>query len=104
MTYQNDPNRDFDRIRTDRRMAQEGWGMGSIILASLAALAVVFGLFYAMSNRGDSSLARNDRPAVTTPATTTGSGAASRTPDSTGSKPAMPDQVPAPASPPATNR
>ena len=77
MTYQNDPNREFDKTRTDRRMAREGWGTGSIILASLAALAVVFGLFYAMSNRGDTSLARTDRPAVTTPATTTGSGAAS---------------------------
>ena len=70
MTYQNDPNREFDKTRTDRRLAREGWGTGGIILASLAALAVVFGLFYAMSNRNDTSLARTDRPAVTSPATT----------------------------------
>ena len=117
MTYQNDPKRDFDRPidAVDRRIEKrEGWGTGSVILASLAALAVVFGLFYAMSNRGDTSMANRDanRPTVTTttPATnppareTTGSGAVNRTQDSTGTKPAMPAQVPAPTSPPATNR
>jgi hypothetical protein len=113
MTYQNDPNRDFNRPLdpdpADRRFAaHERWGTGSVIIASLAAIAVVFGLFYAMSNRSDTSLAnRNDnRPAVTTnsnvpPAATTGSGAANRMPDATG-KPVEPAQVP--ASPPSNNR
>ena len=109
MTYQNDPTRDpLDRgpDPAGRRLRDpHGWGTGSIILASLAALAIVFGLFYAMNNRGETSLAnRTDRPAATTPATTTGSGAANRIPDATGTKPAIPTQVPAPASPPATNR
>jgi hypothetical protein len=104
MSYQNDPNRDFDRRDpADRRFAaHERWGTGGIFLASLAALAVVFGLFYAMSNRSDTSLARNDRPAMTSPATTTGSGTVNSTPDTIGTKPAIPAQVP--ASPPATNR
>jgi hypothetical protein len=92
MTYQNDPKNDLNRPTSTRPveprnpLQNEGWGTGSIILASLAAMAIVFGLFYAMSNRGDTSMAnRNDnRPAVTTtapatnpPATreTTGSGA-----------------------------
>ena len=96
MTYQNDPGRDFNRpagrmddpIEPPRIKAEQSWGTGSIILASLAAFAVVFGLFYAMANRGDTSMAnRNDtRPAVTTntnvpPATreTTGSGASPST-------------------------
>ena len=106
MTYQNDPNRDFNRpIEPDLRFAEESrWGTGSVLIASLAALAVVFGLFYAMSNRSDTSIARSDTPAVTTSAATTGSGAANRTPDSTGTKAAIPGQVPAPASPPSTNR
>lgn len=112
MTYQNDPNINR-KTAIDRRTANESWGSGSIILASLAALAVVFGLFYAMSNSSDSSLAnRNEnRPATTTttnvpPANraTTGSGVSTQNPDSTGSKPVMPGQVPAPASPPAANR
>ena len=110
MTYQDDPNINR-RTSVQPRAANEGWGTGSIVLASLAALAVVFGIFYAMSNRADTSMANRDntRPAVTTtsptntPAATTGSGAANRTPDSTGTKPAMPAQVPAPASP-AANR
>ena len=87
MTYQNDPNQDFNRkTAIDHRAENEGWGTGSIILASLAAFAVVVGLFYAMSNRGDTSMTNREtnRPAVTTttPATnppaergTTGSGA-----------------------------
>ena len=88
MTYQNDPNRDFER-RADVRVAErQGWGTGSIILASLAAVAIVFGLFYAIANRDDTSVAttNDNRPAVTTntnvpPAArdTTGSGAGSRT-------------------------
>jgi hypothetical protein len=112
MTYRNDPNRDLNRPAdrfdemNQRPVIQhnERWGTGSVVLASLAALAIVFGLFYAMWNRGDTTLARTDRPAVTTPAETTGSGAVNRNPDSTGTKPAMPAQVPAPASPPAANR
>jgi hypothetical protein len=94
MTYQNDPNRDFNRpagrmddpIEPRLIEAKQGWGTGSIVLASLAAFAIVFGLFYAIANRSDTSVAnRNDnRPAVTTnsnvpPATreTTGSRAPS---------------------------
>jgi len=113
MPVHNDPNINR-QTSVERRAANEGWGTGSIILASLAGLAFVFGIFYMMSNRGDTSMANRDanRPAVTTtsPATnsaareTTGSGAVTRTPDSTGTKPAMPAQVPAPASPLATNR
>ena len=63
MTYQNDPRKDFDRaLDPAGRRRREGWGTGSIILASLAALAVVFGLFYALSNRSDTSFATRDRP------------------------------------------
>jgi hypothetical protein len=117
MTYPNDPPRDprMDPVHeprmspgVDRRAA---WSPGSIVLASLAAVAVVLGLFYAIANRDDTATATRtgNRPAVTTtaPATnppaareTTGSGATTtRTPDSTASKPAVPGQVPAPASP-----
>ena len=110
MPYQNDPSRDFkrpadrfDEMDQRRRIdAREGWGTGSIIFASLAALAVVFGLFFMMSDRNP-TVATNERPAVTTttpaapPAAreTTGS----RTPgDETGRR-AEPQKVPAPATP-----
>lgn len=98
MSYQDDPN--INRRRT-MRTEGEGWGAGSIILASLGALAVVFGIFFMMSDRNSNVANRTDRPAVTTgsstvttptttpaqpravevpaqtaPATTTGSGAA----------------------------
>jgi uncharacterized protein HemX len=112
MTYQNDPRRDFDRPMEPvarRRIANEGWGTGSIILASLAAVAIIVGLFYAIANRDDTATATrtDNRPAVTStaPATnppaareTTGSGATNRATEPTGSKPAGPTQVPAPAS------
>jgi hypothetical protein len=85
MTYQDDPN--MNR-RPDGRGVERGWGMGSIILACLVALAVIGGIF-AMSNRngdGPSTAGNTERtsPAATTPPAatpspppaTTGSGAA----------------------------
>jgi hypothetical protein len=106
MTYQNDPNRDFESRAMDRRRVDDGWGMGSILLASLAALAIVFGIFYAL-NRGDTTTANRtgDRPAVSTttttsPAETTGSGA------TTTPRPVnpTPSTTPAPATPAPANR
>ena len=114
MTYQNDPNPEFRRPIdpvVQRRVASESWGVGPIILASLAAIAIVFGLFYAIANRDDDATATrtDNRPAVTTTAPmnsppaareTTGSGPnANRPTEPTGSKPAVPTQAPAPASP-----
>ena len=107
MTYQNDPNRNLNRPVFDDPMEpspiveREGWSAGSIILGSLAALALVFGLFFMMSDRNP-NVATNERPTVTTPATTTGSGGASRLPNNpNGTTPQkdMNDRVP-----PATNR
>ena len=87
--------------RTDR-------GIAPYVLGGLAALALIFGLFFMMSDRNP-TVATNQRPAVTTttPTTnapaareTTGSGATTnRATDSTGSRPAEPGQVPAPATP-----
>jgi hypothetical protein len=87
--------------RTERSVAP-------YILGGLAALAVIIGLFYMMSDR-NRTVATNERPAVTTttPATnvpavreTTGSGASTnRVTEPTGSRPAVPGQVPPPASP-----
>ena len=113
MTYQNDPNQEFRRPIdpvVQHRVVSESWGVGPIILASLAAIAIVFGLFYAIANQGDTATATrtDNRPAVTTapmnspPAAreTTGSGPnANRPTEPTGSKPAVPTQAPAPASP-----
>ena len=111
MTYPNDPNRsDLDRgLDPAGRRINESWGTGPIILASLAALAIVFGLFFMMSDRNPTVASIVNRPAVTTTTTapareTTGSGAVNRTPDSKGTTPAIPGQVPAPTSPPAINR
>ena len=104
MTYQNDPNRDFDRPMdpvVERRIEREGWGMGSVILASLAALAVVFGLFYAIANRGDDTATAtriDNRPAVTTTAPANNPPAARETTGSGAIKPA-PAPAPAPATP-----
>ena len=71
---------------------------------SFALMPYWDGFFAVLGDRNSTVANRTDRPAVTTPATTTGSGAANRTPDSTGTKPGIPGQVPAPASTPATNR
>ena len=83
-------------------------GIAPYVLGGLAALAVIFGLFFMMSDRNP-TVATNDRPAVTTttPSTnapaareTTGSGATTNRPtEPTGSRPAVPGQVPAPATP-----
>jgi hypothetical protein len=113
MTYPNDPNRsDLDRgLDPAGRRINESWGTGPIILASLAALAIVFSLFFMMSDRNPTVASNVNRPAVTTTTTapapvreTTGSGAVNRTPDSTGTTPAITGQAPAPTSPPAANR
>jgi hypothetical protein len=122
MTYPNDPNRngpnrldpnDLNRPYVRRVGDRTAWGTGSIIGAAVVAVAIIFGLFYAM-NRNDTATATriDNRPAATTtpaPAReTTGSPAretkgsdptANRPTDSTGSQPAVPGQVPAPASP-----
>jgi hypothetical protein len=92
MTYQNDPKKDFNRptptrpVEPRHPLPNEGWGTGSIALASVAALALIFGLFYMVSNRGDSSLANrnDDGPAISTSSPT------ANTPATTGSGGAMP--------------
>ena len=97
MSTHNDPNINRpDSVRRRVEAEKQGWSAGSIILGSLAALAIVFGLFYMMSDRNP-TVATPNRPAVTTnapviaptpvPGETTGTGAAT-----------------APAIPPATNR
>jgi hypothetical protein len=119
MTYPNDPNRngpkldpnDLNRPYVRRVEDRTAWGTGSIIGAAAVAVAIIFGLFYAM-NRDDTATATriDNRPAATpaparettgAPARETkGSDATTNSPtDSTGSRPAVPSQVPAPASP-----
>ena len=100
---------DRRRDPTDRRYAAyQRWGMGSIILASLAALAVVFALFYGMSNNNDmtaTSTASNTRPAATT-----GTSTPTLNRDAVGTSPINPSQSTTgsgsslPSTPPATNR
>ncbi len=85
MGYQDDPN--INR-RRGMRTEGEGWGAGSIILASLGALAIVFGIFFMMSDRNSTVANRTDRPAVTTGSSTV------TTPTTT---PAQPRAVEAPA-------
>jgi hypothetical protein len=92
MGYQDDPN--INRRRAMRNEG-DGWGAGSIILASLGALAIVFGIFFMMSDRNSNVANRTDRPAVTT-----GSSTVTTTPTATL---AQPRAVEAPAqSAPAT--
>lgn len=68
MTTHNDPN--INRpANVQRRADAEGWSTNSIVLGSLAALAVVFGIFYMMSNRNPT--VATTRPAVTTNAPVT---------------------------------
>ena len=104
-TIHDNRNRDPDLNGRPQR------GIAPYILGGLAALAVIFGLTFVLSDR-NATVATNERPAAattTTPATTTpavrettGSGATmNRATDPTGSRPAVPGQVPAPAS---TNR
>jgi len=73
------------------------FGTGSIILASLAVLAVVFGLFFMMSDRNPTVATNADRPAATTPATTTGSGASNIPANPNGTAPQRDVNKPAPA-------
>ena len=64
MTTHNDPN--INRpTNVQRRADVEGWSTNSIVLGSLAALAVAIGIFYMMNNRNP-TVATMDRPAVTT--------------------------------------
>ena len=86
MTTHNDPNINNPNS-VQRRAASEGWSTMSMVLASLAALAVVVGIFFTMSGRNKTT-ATMDRPAVTT-----GSGPVT-TPTTT---PAQPRAVEAPA-------
>lgn len=91
MGYQDDPN--INRRRAMRNEG-DGWGAGSIILASLGALAIVFGIFFMMSDRNSNVANRTDRPAVTTGSSTVTTPAAT---------PAQPRAVEAPLqSAPAT--
>ena len=70
MTIHDDPNMNR-QINEKRRADAEGWSAGSIILASLAALAAVFGIFYMLSDRNPNVANRADRPAITTSAPST---------------------------------
>ena len=73
------------------------FGTGPIILASLAALAIVFGLFFMMSDRNPTVASNVNRPAVTTPAITTGSGATTIPNNPNGTTPQRDTNQPAPA-------
>lgn len=100
MTTHNDPNINSPNS-VQRRAGAEGWSMNSIVLASLAALAVVFGIFYMMSDRNKTATT-TDRPAVTTnaPVTTpTTMPAQPRASETTGSGPTT---VTAPSAAPST--
>ena len=86
-----------------------GWGTGHYMLGGLAVLAVIFGLMFMLGDRNSTVANRTDRPAVTTapattPATTTGSGAArSALPNNpNGTTPQKDINQPAPA--PSPNR
>ena len=70
------------------------WGVGHYILGGLAALALIFGLMFILGDR-NSTVA--NRPAVTTPATTTGSGASSIPANPNGTTPQRDVNKPAPA-------
>ena len=98
-----DPHRsDIDRgLDPAGRRINESWGTGPIILASVAALAVVFGLFFMMSDRNPTVASNVNRPAVTTPATTTGAGATTIPNNPNGTTPQRDTNQPAPA---PTNR
>ena len=86
MTYQNDPNRDFNRPIDPRPIdPREAWGTGPMLLGGLGVLAFILALTFMLSDRNPTVASRDpNRPAVTTttPATnppavreTTGSGA-----------------------------
>ena len=106
MTTHNDPNINSPNS-VQRRKDAEGWSTNSIVLGSLAALAVVFGIFYMMNNRNP-TVATTDRPAVTTnaPVTTpTTTPAQPRASETTGSGPTtVTTPSAAPSTAPATAR
>jgi hypothetical protein len=100
MSTYNDPNTNRPP-NVERRAAAESWSTNSIILGSLAALALVFGIYYMISHRNPTVAT----PAVTTnapvtnpttvptqprPSETTGSGSTTVTPP-----PAAPSSAPA---------
>ncbi len=82
MTYndQNRTNRPHDQDRTDNTWT---W-----VIGALAALAVLGGIYYAMSDRGDQSASTNTPTATTGAAPTAGQGA---------NQPTTPPAQPAPA-------
>ena len=69
MTYQNDPNLNRDPIRP---AAKDNTG---IWIAGIVGLCLVLGLlFWGMRGPTNTAVTNNNRPAASTPATTTGSG------------------------------
>ena len=105
MSTQNDPNTNRPS-NVQRRADAEGWSTNSIVLGCLAALALVFGIYYMMSNRNPT--VATTRPAVTTnsPVTTpTTTPAQPRASETTGSGSTTVTTPPAaPSSAPATTR
>jgi hypothetical protein len=105
MPIHNDPNINGPNS-VQRRKDAEGWSTNSIVLGSLAALAVVSGIFYMMNNRNPT--VATTRPAVTTnaPVTTpTTMPAQPRASETTGSGPTTVTPLPgAPSTAPATAR
>jgi len=105
MTYQNDPNlnRDFSRDAQrdiDARRLGEERNNTPIWIAGAVALALMVGLFAFSSASKNDNVAATNRPAVTAPATTTGSGAsttgsgASTMPNNKGTTPQRDNNTP----------
>ena len=65
MTFQENDDMNINRQINERRRGDARWGVGSILLGSLAALALIFGIFYMLSDRNP-NMANSGRPAITT--------------------------------------
>jgi hypothetical protein len=82
MTYQNDPNRDFEM---QRRRDMNRTGISPWVWGGLAAVLFVLALMFMPGNHNNTGQSTAQRPAVTSPTATapvretTGSGAASST-------------------------
>jgi hypothetical protein len=69
MAYPNNTNRELEAQRRMNRQIDErdGSGLRSVLLAPLAALAIVLGIFYMMDRKGTNvANSHAGRPAVTT--------------------------------------